>query len=329
MPPYPGQNSVKDLAERVAVLEGSTGGGLAGDSAYEVAVANGFVGTEVEWLASLVGDPGADGAQGPQGVQGPAGADGAQGPQGVQGPAGADGAQGPQGVQGPAGADGAQGPQGVQGPAGADGAQGPQGVQGPAGTDGAQGPQGVQGPAGVAGAPGVHAFKTLPVRVSGTLFTPAVVGATYAALAAVAGRIDFVPIRMEVDTKIDRLEADVTVVAAGALFRLGLFDSLADGMPGALLHQVDGLDASVRANNVGGAVSHTLLAGQTYWLAFQCSGTASFRAHTGAGLVVVFDGTTVPQMHLRLSTTYAAGFTDNPAATGGNGAVIAVRLRVA
>jgi hypothetical protein len=128
---------------RLTALEGGGGGsGADGASAYEVAVANGFVGTEAAWLASLVGPagadgaPGADGLQGPQGLQGPAGADGAQGP------AGADGAQGPQGIQGLqglAGADGAQGPQGDQG------IQGIQGIQGPAGADGAQGPQGPAG----------------------------------------------------------------------------------------------------------------------------------------------------------------------------------------
>jgi hypothetical protein len=72
--------------------------GTAGASAYDVAVANGFVGTEAEWLASLQGADGADGSQGPVG---PAGADGQDG---AQGPAGADGADG---TQGPAGADGA------------------------------------------------------------------------------------------------------------------------------------------------------------------------------------------------------------------------------
>lgn len=39
-----------------------------GDSAYKVAVEQGFVGTEAEWLASLVGPPGADGADGADGV---------------------------------------------------------------------------------------------------------------------------------------------------------------------------------------------------------------------------------------------------------------------
>jgi hypothetical protein len=36
-------------------------GKVVGDSAYEVAVANGFVGTEAEWLASLKGTDGTDG----------------------------------------------------------------------------------------------------------------------------------------------------------------------------------------------------------------------------------------------------------------------------
>lgn len=47
-----------------------------GKSAYEIAVDNGFEGTEVEWLASLVGATGATGAQGPQGIQGPQGPSG-------------------------------------------------------------------------------------------------------------------------------------------------------------------------------------------------------------------------------------------------------------
>jgi hypothetical protein len=41
-----------------------------GDSAYEVAVANGFSGSESEWLASLVGPEGPEGPEGPQGPPG-------------------------------------------------------------------------------------------------------------------------------------------------------------------------------------------------------------------------------------------------------------------
>jgi hypothetical protein len=38
-----------------------------GDSAYDAAVSNGFVGTEIEWLASLVGDKGENGQKGEEG----------------------------------------------------------------------------------------------------------------------------------------------------------------------------------------------------------------------------------------------------------------------
>ena len=58
------------------------GAGSAGKSAYEIAVDNGFEGTEVEWLASLKGEQGPQGGTGPQGVQGPPGADGTDGQDG-------------------------------------------------------------------------------------------------------------------------------------------------------------------------------------------------------------------------------------------------------
>lgn len=100
-----------------AVLEG-----VPGDSAYDVAVNNGFVGTEEEWLASLVG---------PQGVKGDTGNQGPQGIQGIQG------LQGIQGIKGDTGDQGPQGIQGVKGDKGDQGDQGPQGIQGVPGTDGA------------------------------------------------------------------------------------------------------------------------------------------------------------------------------------------------
>lgn len=69
--------------------------GATGSSAYEIAVAQGFVGTIGAWLTSLVGPTGAAGAQGLQGVTGPSGAQGIQGPTGT---AGATGATGPSGL---------------------------------------------------------------------------------------------------------------------------------------------------------------------------------------------------------------------------------------
>lgn len=50
-----------------ADLPGTLVIGAEGKSAYQVAVKNGFEGTEEEWLASLKGDPGADGKDGADG----------------------------------------------------------------------------------------------------------------------------------------------------------------------------------------------------------------------------------------------------------------------
>lgn len=109
-----------------------------GASAYEVALENGFKGTEKEWLDSLVGAQGKDGAQGPKGEQG------IQGPQGIPGEQGPQGEIGPQGPQGEPGKDGSitfeeltneqkellRGPQGIQGPKGDKGDKGDTGADG-------------------------------------------------------------------------------------------------------------------------------------------------------------------------------------------------------
>ncbi|APD18772.1 minor tail protein [Streptomyces phage Raleigh] len=65
-------------------VKGDTGAtGIAGDDAYEVAVAAGFTGTRAQWLASLVGPQGVKGDQGVPGTPGTNGADGAPGAPGV------------------------------------------------------------------------------------------------------------------------------------------------------------------------------------------------------------------------------------------------------
>lgn len=92
--------------------------GPKGDSAYECAVNEGFVGTKQQWLDSLKGDQGPQGIAGPQGDRGPQGDQGVAGPQGVQGPQGEAGQQGdigPVGPQGPAGDTGPAGPAGADG----------------------------------------------------------------------------------------------------------------------------------------------------------------------------------------------------------------------
>ena len=116
-----------------------------GNSAYEVAKAEGYTGSEADWLASLIG------ARGNDGLTPEIGQDGywylgetstgvkAQGPKGDKGETGAQGPQGETGAQGPQGETGATGPQGETG------AQGPKGDKGDTGETGATGPQGESG----------------------------------------------------------------------------------------------------------------------------------------------------------------------------------------
>lgn len=64
------------------------GSGDPGESAYQIAVDNGFVGTEAEWLASLHGSTGSTGATGATGADGSTGATGAAGSNGAGVPTG-------------------------------------------------------------------------------------------------------------------------------------------------------------------------------------------------------------------------------------------------
>jgi len=143
--------------------------GAPGDTAYEVAVIAGFVGTVAEWLLFLkgaTGDTGADSTiAGPKGDTGATGAQGDTGDTGPQGDTGADST-----VAGPKGDTGADstvaGPKGDTGDPGADSTvAGPKGETGDTGADstiagpkgdtgatGAQGDTGDTGPQGDTGA---------------------------------------------------------------------------------------------------------------------------------------------------------------------------------
>ena len=101
-----------------AAEEAKSSSSESGKSAYEIAVDQGFEGTEEEWLFSLRGERGLQGPPGPKGDQGETGK---QGPQGIRGPAGEQGPQGdpgPQGVKGDTGVRGPQGPKGDKGDTG-------------------------------------------------------------------------------------------------------------------------------------------------------------------------------------------------------------------
>ena len=107
------------LTSKQCLVTGGIVMGIPGKSAYEIAVENGFVGSESEWLATITkGEQGEPGPAGPQGPKGPKGDTGPTGTEGPQGPKGDTGATGPEGPQGPKGDTGATGPEGPQGPKG-------------------------------------------------------------------------------------------------------------------------------------------------------------------------------------------------------------------
>lgn len=137
------------MALRVVTSGGSGGvAGPAGKSAYDIAVEGGYVGTQVQWIASLKGAKGDQGNAGPKGDPGNAGPQGIQGLPGIKGDTGERGYTGLTGAKGDKGDTGEQGIQGIQG---IQGAAGIQGVAGPKGDKGDPGEQGIQGDTGQAG----------------------------------------------------------------------------------------------------------------------------------------------------------------------------------
>lgn len=161
-----------------------------GKSAYDIAVDNGFEGTEQEWLESLKGERGPQGETGPQGPIGETGKafeyedftteqlEKLVGPQGEVGPEGPQGPKGDTGSIGPKGDTGETGPKGDKGDSGKSAYQewldlgntgteqdfisSLKGEKGDIGPTGATGEQGPIGPQGVQGEKGTDGYT--PIR---------------------------------------------------------------------------------------------------------------------------------------------------------------------
>ena len=152
--------------------------GVDGKSAYQIAVDNGYPGTEQAWLASLKGDkgdtgePGAAGEKGEPGEKGDTGAAGKDGRDGTDGAAGRDGENGASAYEiavqhGYSGSEtawleslnGADGAKGDTGAAGAKGEKGDTGATGAKGEKGDKGDPGATGVAGKDGAAGKSAYQ--------------------------------------------------------------------------------------------------------------------------------------------------------------------------
>ena len=106
--------------ETSATLHNGANGekGTDGKSAYQIAVEQGYQGSESDWLSSLKGekgDAGERGEKGDTGLQGERGERGETGQQGEQGPKGEKGDPGDRGLQGVPGEKGEKGDAGVAG----------------------------------------------------------------------------------------------------------------------------------------------------------------------------------------------------------------------
>ena len=98
VPPTPDlyQQLIAKIDEKIA----SVHDGADGASAYEIAVENGYTGTEAEWLTSLKGQKGERGEKGEKGDTGEQGLQGIQGEKGEKGDTGAAGKDGMNGTDG-------------------------------------------------------------------------------------------------------------------------------------------------------------------------------------------------------------------------------------
>ena len=138
--------------------------GTDGKSAYQIAVEQGYQGSESDWLSSLKGDKGEKGNTGAKGNPGQDGADGKSAYaiavehgyedseekwllslKGEKGDTGERGEKGDTGLQGERGERGETGQQGEQGPKGEKGDPGDRGLQGIPGEKGEKGDAGVAG----------------------------------------------------------------------------------------------------------------------------------------------------------------------------------------
>mgnify|MGYP000537403036 CR=1 FL=1 len=124
--------------ETSATLHNGANGekGTDGKSAYQIAVEQGYQGSESDWLSSLKGDKG---EKGDTGLQGERGEKGETGQQGEQGPKGEKGDRGEPGTPGAKGERGEKGEKGDAGTPGKDGVNGKDGTNGTDGKDGADG----------------------------------------------------------------------------------------------------------------------------------------------------------------------------------------------
>lgn len=129
-------------------------------------------------------------------------------------------------------------------------------------------------------------------------------GGLRSASAMAANTLTGGPMSVPVDTVIDQIALSITTGAAGgSLIKLMLYDSTADGLPGALLEESGGLAADGIAV-ITYSVSRTLTGGHLYYVYAVTNGMPTVEA-TGAHGASIFGGTGANDVGSRMSITTA------------------------
>ena len=183
--------------------------------------------------------------------------------------------------------------------------------------------------ASLVGPNGVEGTHTVPIIGSGRWTNAAVNGTALTTVSMSAGRYDFTMFRPSQNITIDRLEADVTALAATATFKLAIYRSNADGSPDVAIAETGDLSGGAVANHIGEDLEGVALqSGSQYWLCILSSGNIGFRAIAASGLPALSsDGTALDTM-LRLTGTYGDGFVADPVTAFTTGASPLIRARL-
>jgi hypothetical protein len=115
-------------------------------------------------------------------------------------------------------------------------------------------------------------------------------GGTLGTLAGAAGRIDLFPFMPRADVMLDRLTINCTTAVAGALARILIYGSDANGRPDALLLETADLDLSTIGVKAA-TVALSLRQGRTVWLGIRHSSTATLSTWPVAATPDVNGGT--------------------------------------
>ncbi len=102
-------------------------------------------------------------------------------------------------------------------------------------------------------------------------------GSAPGTLSGAADRLDIFPFTARADTAVVGLSVNVTGAVAGAVGKIVMYDSDANGRPNALILETGDLDFSSTGIKTA-VIAQTLLQGATYWFGIRHSSTAVLSA---------------------------------------------------